>query len=243
MWYTAGFIPCLTASYTASALAELFGVHATRFAVDFPALALPDMLRTTLLACMCAYLSILLCTSLHRTEHAFARLVKKPWIRGAAGGCLLLALSLLPGMGDYNGGGMDVIARALAGDAVPWAFLCKLAFTVITIASGFKGGEVVPSFFIGATFGCIAGPLLGLPAPFAAAIGMIGVFCGAVNCPIASVFLALEIFGGGLPYFAAACAVSFALSGNYSLYSKQRVLWSRLTAERADAPAEQAKEK
>ena len=102
----------------------------------------------------------------------------------------------------------------------------------MTIGFGFKGGEVVPSFFVGATFGCVAGLLLGLPPGFAAAVGLVAVFCGAVNCPIASVILSIELFGsGGLLYFAMACAVSYLLSGYCGLYSSQTILYSKLRAE------------
>ena len=125
------------------------------------------------------------------------------------GGCIVIALTKLVGTGDYNGAGMDVIERAVAGEASGLAWVLKLLFTAVTIGLGFKGGEVVPSFFVGATFGCVAGSLLGLPPGFAAAVGLVAVFCGAVNCPIASVILSIELFGsGGLLYFAMACAVS-----------------------------------
>ena len=102
----------------------------------------------------------------------------------------------------------------------------------LKLAKSFKGGEVVPSFFVGATFGCVFGGLLGLPPAFAAAIGLVSVFCGAVNCPIASVILSIELFGsGGLVYFAAACALSYLLSGYCGLYSSQTILYSKLKAE------------
>ena len=119
-----------------------------------------------------------------------------------------------------------------AGEASGWAWVLKLLFTAVTIGFGFKGGEVVPSFFVGATFGCVAGLLLGLPPGFAAAVGLVAVFCGAVNCPIASVILSIELFGsGGLLYFAMACAVSYLLSGYCGLYSSQTILYSKLRAE------------
>ena len=148
----------------------------------------------------------------------------------------MIALTLLLGTRDYNGAGMDMIARAVEqGRAEPAAFALKLAFTVVSLAAGFKGGEVVPSFFVGAVFGCVAGPMLGISAPFAAAIGLIAVFCGAVNCPLASMFLALELFGGvGMPYFALACAISFVLSGYSGIYSRQRILYSKLKTEYGD---------
>ena len=91
---------------------------------------------------------------------------------------------------------------------------------------------MVPSFFVGATFGCWIGSLLGLPPAIAAALGLVAVFCGAVNCPIASVILSIEILGsGGLVYFAAACDLSYLLSGYCGLYSSQTILYSKLKAE------------
>ena len=85
-----------------------------------------------------------------------------------------------------------------------------------------KGGEIVPAFFVGSTMGCLLGPLVGLSPSFGAALCMVGLFCGVVNCPIASVLLSLELFGGvGMPFFALVCAVSFACSGRHSLYSAQ----------------------
>ena len=120
----------------------------------------------------------------------------------------------------------------MQGRAAPEAFALKLIFTAVSLAAGFKGGEVVPSFFVGATFGCVVGPLLGIPAGFAAAIGLTAVFCGAVNCPLASTFLALELFGAnGMLYFALACALSFILSGYSGIYSSQRILYDKLKAQ------------
>ena len=124
------------------------------------------------------------------------------------------------------------------GQAQPFAFLLKILFTSLTLSAGFKGGEVIPCFFIGACFGCAVGPLLGIPAGFAAAVGLISVFCGAVNCPIASTFLAIELFGSaGLLYFALACALSFVLSGYTGLYSSQRILYDKLKAQYIDVHA------
>ena len=99
----------------------------------------------------------------------------------------------------------------------------------VTLGAGFKGGEIIPTMFIGATFGCVMGDVLGMDAGFAAAIGLIAVFCGVVNCPISCIVLSVEVFGaGGLLYFALACAVSFLLSGRFSLYSAQRIVYSKL---------------
>ena len=138
------------------------------------------------------------------------------------GGALVAAISLLLGTSRYNGAGADVIAEALAGTALPYDGLVKLLLTAITLGCGMKGGEIVPSFFVGATMGCLLGPLVGLSPSFGAALCMVGLFCGVVNCPIASVLLSLELFGGvGMPFFALVSAVSFACSGRHSLYSAQ----------------------
>ena len=124
------------------------------------------------------------------------------------------AITLLLGTRDYNGAGMDVIARAIAGEAEYPAFLWKILLTALTLGAGYKGGEIVPSFFVGATFGCVAAPLLGIPAGFGAALGLAGVFCGASNCVVASLVLAIELFGAqGLWYFAIVCGITYALSG------------------------------
>ena len=230
--YYAGLLPCITASLTGYYIALLMGVEPTRFTVAMPALAWPTLGLVAVLAVGCALVSILFCRGLHITEHLAARVLKDPFLRAAAGGCVIVAATLLLGTTDYNGAGMDVVARALSGQADPWAWLLKLAFTAVTIGCGFKGGEVVPSFFVGAAFGCVFGGLLGLPPAFAAAIGLVSVFCGAVNCPIASVILSIELFGsGGLVYFAAACALSYLLSGYCGLYSSQTILYSKLKAE------------
>lgn len=92
--------------------------------------------------------------------------------------------------------------------------------------------KLSPPFFIGSTFGCVAGSLLGLDPGFAAAVGLIALFCGVVNSPIASIILSIELFGAqGLILFAIACGVSFMLSGYYGLYSSQKIMYSKLRAE------------
>ena len=230
--YYAGLVPCITAAMVGYLVSLWMGVPPTRFTVVMPALDGWTLLLVVVLAILCALVSILFCRGLHVTEHLAARLVKNSYLRAAAGGAVIIALTLLLGTTDYNGAGMDVISRALTGEASGWAWLLKLLFTAVTIGCGFKGGEVVPSFFVGATFGCAAGALLGLPPGFAAAIGLVAVFCGAVNCPIASVVLSVELFGAdAMLYFAIACAISYVLSGYCGLYSSQTILYSKLRAE------------
>lgn len=234
--YHASLFPCLVSSLTAYETSLLLGVKPTRFAVAAPASEPVMFLRVAALAVLCAFISVLFCEAIHGAEKLFAKRLLNPWLRVVTGGVLIAALTRLLGTTDYNGAGMAVIVRAVEqGEAAPAAFALKLLFTAVTLAAGFKGGEVVPSFFVGATFGCVAGPLLGVPATFAAAIGLVAVFCGAVNCPLASTFLALELFGAdGMLYFALACALSFVLSGYSGIYSSQRILYDKLKAQYID---------
>ena len=184
------------------------------------------------LAALCALVSVLFCGVIHGMEHLMAKYLPNPWVRVVTGGFAVIALTYLCGTTDYNGAGMEVVERAMGGQVDGWAWILKLLFTAVTIGFGFKGGEVVPSFFVGACFGCLLGGFLGLPAGFGAAIGLVAVFCGAVNCPIASVFLSIELFGtGDLLYFAMACAISYLLSGYCGLYSSQTILYSKMRAE------------
>ena len=231
--YYAGLIPCLMSASVGYLIATLLGVSPTRFTVTLPALNVWTMFLVILLAIGCALVSILFVRGMHFIEHGAVKGLKNPYIRAAVGGFLIIGLTLLLGR-DYNGAGMDIITRAVEqGQATPWAWFLKILFTAVTIGCGFKGGEVVPSFFVGATFGCVAAQALGLPGGFGAAIGLIAVFCGAVNCPIASVLLSMELFGSadGVLYFAFACAISYLLSGYCGLYSSQTILYSKLRAE------------
>ena len=234
--YHAAFVPCLTASLISYGISLLLNVEPTRYVVDMPELGVMMMLRVALLALLCGQLSVLFCRTIHGAEHVFSKHFKNPWLSVICGGVLIIAFTLLDGSRAYNGAGGAVIAQAVtAGQAVPEAFLMKMLLTALTIGAGYKGGEVVPSFFVGATFGCVVGPLLGIPAGFAAAIGLTAVFCGAVNCPIASIFLSIELFGaGGMLYFALACGISFIVSGYSGLYSSQRILYDKLKAQYID---------
>ena len=173
---------------------------------------------------LCALLSILFVETLHCIDWTYAHYLKNPYLRIIVAGLIVAAATTLLGTRDYNGAGTEVIVRALQGEAEPLAFLFKILFTALTLEAGFKGGEIVPTFFIGATFGCVAAPLLGLDPSFAAALGMTGLFCGVTNCPVASILLSFELFGGdSLVLFALCCSVSYMLSGHYSLYTVQRL--------------------
>ncbi len=229
--YYAGLVPCLTASMMGYLVSRLMNIEPTAFSVNIPGLDAKMMLLVVVLSVACAFVSIIFVRGLHYTEKAAERYIKNAWLRVVAGALILIGLTMLTG-GTYNGAGMESIERAMTGEAGMMSWLWKILFTAITIGVGFKGGEVVPSFFVGATFGCVLGGLIGLPPGFGAALGLVAVFCGAVNCPLASIMLSIELFGGrGLLYFAMTCAISYLLSGYCGLYSSQTILYSKLRAE------------
>lgn len=225
-----GIIPCIISAYTAVGISSRFGAQPVHFVLDaVPSMSFLNMVKTGILAALCAVLSIVFCLTMSETETFFKKLFRNEYMRILAGGVLIIALTLICGTRDYNGAGADVIKRAISGQAVAYAFALKIIFTAITMGSGYKGGEIVPTFFIGATFGCVAGGLLGIDAGFSAAIGMIAMFCGVVNCPVASIMLSIEVFGGhDIRFFALACAISYMLSGYFSLYHSQKIVYSKL---------------
>ena len=228
MHYSA-LVPCAVASVTASVFAVNMGIRPE----DFPKLVAPELtissgLLILLLAVLAAWVSILFCVLLNRTGKLFGKYIENKYLRAAAGGVLIIALTFAVRSFDYNGAGVNVIERALNGEASPTAFLLKMLFTAITIEAGFKGGEIVPSFFIGATFGCVFGTLTGLSPQLCAAIGMSCVFCGVTNCPISTLLISFELFGfDGIPYYLLAIPVCYMMSEYYGLYKEQKIMYSK----------------
>ena len=228
-------VPCLCAALVGYEMAAMFGSAPIEYSINVPMMDVGIVVRVVILAMLCALLSIIFCTFMHRTNRFAKMYARNPYLRIFAGGTAVIMLTLMCGCYDYNGAGMDIVSNAINGIAKPEAFAWKMLFTAVTLASGFKGGEIVPTFFIGATFGCTVGGLLGLDPGFCAALGLVALFCGVVNSPIASIFLALELFGAnGILFFAVACAVSYLLSGYYGLYSGQKIVYSKLNAEFID---------
>lgn len=232
----AAIVPCIFASLTAYSVIKLFGVAGEAFTLD----TVYDMsvimsAKIVILAICCAILSIIFCVMLQGCEKVFHHYSKNKYVRILVGSAVLIILNLVLKTTDYQGTGMQVIERALHGEVNTFAFMWKLIFTVITIAAGFKGGEIVPSFFIGATFGCMLSGIIGLPLSLGASVGMIAVFCGVTNCPVASLLIAIELFGiGNLYYVLIGIAVSYMLSGYFSLYHTQVILFSKSREKKID---------
>ncbi len=223
--------PCLLSSVTAYGVAVAFGVVPERFLLTaVPEMSLSVIWRVLVIAIAAALVSFCFCHALHYTQNKAKAFVKNDWVRIFIGGTVIVLLTVVLGTTAYNGGGIEVIEHVFTQGAVRHeAFLLKILFTVITVAAGFKGGEIIPSFFIGATLGGSLAMLLGLEPALGAAIGMAALFCGVTNCPIATIVLSVELFGGeGLIYIAMAVAFGFLLSGNISLYAKQKLISAKL---------------
>ena len=231
---TAALFPCIVSSASAYGVAQLLGVPPERFLVEnAPGLELGALWRVIVVAIVCAVVSMLFCWAMHTGAKLFKRFFKNEFLRVAVGGVIIIVLSLLVGTTDYNGGGMNVIERVFEeGTVRPEAFLLKILFTAITIGAGFKGGEIVPTLFIGATLGGAVSLLIGLNPAFGAAVGMAALFCGVTNCPMTTVLLSIELFGGaGALFYMLAAFISFLFSGYFSLYSGQHIVFSKLHEE------------
>ena len=161
------------------------------------------------------------------STHALSARVRQ-WIvyaplRPVIGGALVTALVVWGQADRYIGLGIPVIVQAFEQPLAPWDFAAKGLMTVGSLGFGFKGGEVTPLFFIGATLGNALAPVLDQPLGLMAAIGFVAVFAGAANTPLACTLMAMELFGWQIGTFAAvACFVSYFFSGQISIYKAQR---------------------
>ena len=227
--FSPALLPCYIAAFTASSVSSLMGVHAEGHLLEnAAAISLGNLWAYLLLAIAVSLLGVVMVRVFHGAEHLAAHHVKNPWVRIFAGGVLIAAMTYLAGDHRFNGAGMDMALEAVAGHADWYSFAVKMIFTAVTLAAGFKGGEIVPTFCIGATFGCVVGGLLGLDAGLCGALGLIGLFCCATNSPLASIVLSIEMFGGAnLHLFALVCVICFVLSGNTGLYASQMAIFDK----------------
>ena len=212
MYYIA-LVPCVISSLVAHGIAYSFGITNSLFQIHgIPDFTIAASIKISVLAILCALISILFCVMLHKSEDLYKHFFKNPYVRVFVGGCIIIVLTLLVGDQSYNG----------------TAFLLKMIFTALTLGAGYKGGEIVPSFFTGAAFGCLFGNLLGFSPTLCTAVGMTSVFCGVTNCPITSLLISFELFGyDGMPYFLLATALSYMLSGYFGLYRSQKIVYSK----------------
>ena len=226
-------VPCVLCAVVGRFIVQCFGVLPTAYTVtDVPTLSVVSVLQTVALGILCAVVSKVFCMALHKTHTLYEKYIPNKFLSAVVGGLIVAVLTFVLGTGDYNGAGTHIIEKAISGKAEIYAFAVKILFTAITLGAGFKGGEIVPTLFIGATFGCAVSPLLGLAPSFGASLGMIALFCGVTNCPLSALVMSVELFGGqGFVLYMVAVAVSYMLSGYQGLYSSQKIIYSKTKME------------
>jgi H+/Cl- antiporter ClcA len=218
-------VPCLVAGLVGDWVTRAWGIqHAVLPTLEALPLSLDLLLRWALFAAAVALLAWAFITLTHKLKDASQRYAPSLPLRLALGGVLSVALWQVLGTADYLGLSTPLISVALSGGPLPaWAFLAKLAFTVLALGTGFIGGEVTPLFVIGACLGhALAGPL-GLPVGLAAGVGLASLFAAAANTPLAMTVMAVELMGAAvLPHVALVAVLAWLLSGKVSIYASQK---------------------
>ena len=239
--YYAGLLPSVFSAFLGANISHALGVPAEAFAIlNLPKFTPLTAAYTVFLGLLCALVSIGFCMLLHSAGKLYRKYIPNPYYRILAASALFILLTFLLGTREYHGGSMQLIEHAMEGHARYEDFLLKALFTAVALGAGFRGGEIVPTLCVGSTFGCIVGQIMGISPSFSAACGMAALFAGVTNCPISTMFIALELFGGeGMSTFAIVIAVTFALSGYYGLYSSQKFACSKTELEFAHINAEQ----
>ena len=226
--YYSGIYSCVVSAIASLSISHLLGVrHASYLLPDLPAITLPELLGVLGFSIPIAVLGIVFCVALHGGEQLSRILLPYRYVRIFLLGSLIVWMTTCFGTA-YNGASEELLHAALGGSAEPFDFILKLLFTIVTISAGYRGGEIVPTFCVGACFGALVAPLFGLSPIFAAALGLVGLFSSVTNAPIASILLAYELFGGQrMICFALVAIVGFLFSGNYSLYKGQTFVFSK----------------
>ena len=238
-------LPCLIASLLADITCSSFGIHHTKYSILFKESTvhyLPFISFDTWLLCKVILASSIFgLTSLvfarlsHFIKDVTSRKIGQKYLIPFIGGALVLFISYLLGTFDYLGlgvtnphGGTSIVSAFQPGGATDWSWFWKLLLTAITLSTGFKGGEVTPLFFIGATLGNTLAVISGSPVDLFAGLGFISVFAGATNTPLACTFMGIELFGAqNTIYYAVACFTAYYFSGHTSIYSSQKIAVSK----------------
>jgi len=237
----AAILPCLAAALAADTTCTAWGIVHTPYRVaslkaegsaGFAHLDLQLLAAAAAAGAIFGLAGQLFAAAIHGVQQLFRRHVPRPVLRPVLGGMIVVALALLFDTRDYLGLGVTnpdphavtILSAFEPGGARPGSWLAKILFTAVTIGSGFKGGEVTPLFYVGATLGNTLAAVAGLPADLFAALGFVAVFAGAANTPLACTVMAAELFGGaGIAYFAVACVLAYLTSGLEGIYRAQRL--------------------
>nr|WKF61737.1 Chloride/fluoride channel protein [Paraburkholderia busanensis] len=218
-------LACLASSVVADCVCRMWGIHHTIYTIPFvPAVTAPGLGSAVVAGIAFGVAGMLFADSTHALSAMMKRRIAWAPLRPFIGGAVVAVMATLLNVPQYLGLGIPTIEAAFRGNLPVYDFAGKFAFTVVTLASGFKGGEVTPLFYIGATLGNALGHVLALPVPVLAGLGFVAVFAGAANTPIASTIMAMELFGTQVGVYAAvACVVSYLFSGHTGIYRSQRV--------------------
>jgi len=217
--------PCIVASIIANQVCLAFGIHHIHYPVPTVVpIGAWSVTAVVLAGVVFGVVGALFATLTHRLGAFMKQAIAYAPLRPVVGGIVIAVAAWSLGAWDYLGLGIPGIERAFQTPVVPWDFLAKMGFTVASLGSGFKGGEVTPLFYIGASLGNALAPLLHLPFPMLAAIGFVAVFSGAANTPIATTLMAMELFGAEIgPLAAIGCITAYLFSGHTGIYHAQRV--------------------
>jgi H+/Cl- antiporter ClcA len=218
-------IPAFTASIVGDFMVSFLGVQHTHFkVVGVPDMTLPIILKIAFAAILFGLTSKLFSELTHKLKELFTEGFENPVIKSIVGGMLVIALVYIVGTRDFLGLSIPLISESFNGQVHPLAFLGKILFTSLTLGTGFQGGEVTPLFVIGSTLGNSLSNILHISPSFLAALGLIGVFAGATNTPIASFILSLEMFGSqGMVFVFMTCTISYLFSGHTGIYISQKI--------------------
>lgn len=232
VFYYSALVPCLCSSLVAYFTAQVFGCSSVTYNIkNIITIDAHNFVFLLGLSLCIAIVSIIFVRTMHYSNKVFHRWFKNQYVRVLLGSLIILALVLIFGK-DYLGAGMNIVDNAIYGQVNYFDFALKILFTAITIGCGFKGGEIVPTFFIGATFGYTVSNLIGVDPHLGAALGLVGLFCCVINSPITSLILGIEIFGTAniLP-IAIVVAFCYVFSGYFSLYHAQKFVYSKTSPE------------
>ena len=239
-------IPCMVAGIIAHITCLSFGIHHTKYAISFidntgsffPHIAFDVtlLLKVVVAGIVFGLASLVFAQLTHFIKHISNQLIPSKWLIPVLGAVLILSISYLLGSFDYlglgvsnpNAGGISILSAFKAGGADKFSWFWKLMLTAITLGMGFKGGEVTPLFFIGATLGNVLATIGGAPVDLLAGLGFIAVFAGATNTPLACTLMGVELFGAeNTIYYAVACFIAYYFSGHTGVYSSQKISVSK----------------
>ncbi len=238
--YTA-LLPCIIAGFSADATVALWGIHHTAYHIDiaqtgtayyihYLPISMLLVLKVILASVIFGVASFFFANATHAVKRIAGKFVKTDWLIPVCGGLIIIALTLIIGKPDYLSLGVDaehtgavtIVSAFQHGGADVFSWLWKLVYTAITLGTGFKGGEVTPLFYIGATLGNTLAEMLNAPVNLFAALGFIAVFAGATNTPLACTLMGIELFGGEHALlFGLACVIAYLFSGDSGIYTTQ----------------------